>query len=591
MLLSLLLRGTDGTSPTIFNNGVAVPLDPKTKKIYEGISPLIQSQVPDFLNSDHPNFVAFVEAYYEWMEQQGNATERTLLLNDYRDIEKTLDQFVESFEETFMKNVPKEFQTDVAGKNIDRKNILTQMKDFYSVKGTEKSFEFFFRAFYSSICEFYYPRVDILESSGGKWIENKSIRVTSNNGTTNFDMIGKIVSQSVGTQSSAGSALIEDVVQFERYPFSVTELFLSNIEGTFVSGSPVEVVINSTTTLRENVFGLFDNFQLTTKGKNYKIGDKVKILGSKYGVGANAKVSRTSADGAIEEIGILDHGVNYSEGATFSIETESGDGTAIGSARSAALAVYDGFYFDDGGKPSSRKRIHDSDYYQRFSYVLKTELSIQKYRDALLALVHPSGFKVFGDVLLANTITSENPFHSQAETQELSMLGNYTPYTFGTTQDLRSNNSTEGSSVDLYPNGYSPGFTGVTANGDTVGTVPEHGITAHVVGTGLTGPLGGTGNAGGTPEGYSAAQELNLNFFPIYHHPNVRGLTDIPSGTSFGGTNLRPFFFIPIGKSFHSNPTYSTWTSPQFPYLGVGGGTLDQYYGIPYGTTSESPNT
>ena len=100
----------------------------------------------------------------------------------------------------------------------------------------------------------------------------------------------------------------------------------------------------------------------------------------------------------------------------------------------------------------------------------------------MLSLVHPSGFKVFGDVLLSDTTTSENPFHGQHETQELSMLGNYTPYTFGTTQDLRSNNSVAGTNVDLYPNGFAPGFTGVSANGPTIGTVPEHGITAHKVG-------------------------------------------------------------------------------------------------------------
>ncbi len=562
-------------------------MDPRTKKIFEGISPLIQSQVPDFVNVDHPNFVAFIEAYYEFMEQEGNATERTLLLNDYRDIERTIDDFIEVFEDTFMKNVPREFQTDSLGNIVDRKSILTRMKDFYAIKGTEKSFEFFFRAFYDSVCEFYYPRVDILETSGGNWIEKKSIRVTSNNGTSNFNMRGKVVSQSIQENTSGASALVEDVVQFEQYPFNVTELFLSNIQGTFLSGFPISVTIDSDTTLTENVFGLFDQFNITDKGKKYKIGDRVKIIDSKSGVGANAKVARTDDQGAIEQIGILDHGVNYAEGATFSVETESGDGNALGIARSAALAVYDGFYFDDGGKPSSRKKIHDSDYYQRFSYVLKTQLSLQKYRDALLALVHPAGFKVFGDVLLTDTTTSENPFHGQVETQELSMVGNYTPYTFGTTQDLRSNNSVSGTSVDLYPNGYAPGLTGVTANGNTYGVVPEGGITAHVVGTGEKGPLGTAG-----AEGFTAAQSLNLNFFPIFHHPNVRGLTDIPSGTSFGGVNLRPFFFIPIGKNFHSNPTYSTWTSPQFPYLGstADGGTLDEYYSVPYGTTSESPN-
>ena len=124
MLLSLLLRGISAADITVFDNGEAVPLDPRTKKFFEGISPLIQSQVPDFVNLDHPNFVAFIEAYYEWMEQVGNATERTLLLNDYRDIERTLDDFIEVFEDTFMKNVPRDIQIDSSGNIIDRKRVL-----------------------------------------------------------------------------------------------------------------------------------------------------------------------------------------------------------------------------------------------------------------------------------------------------------------------------------------------------------------------------------------------------------------------------------------------------------------------------------
>ena len=62
MTLTLLLRGDTGR-PTIYDNGELIPLPARTKRILEGISPLIQSQVPDFVNADHPNFVAFLEAY------------------------------------------------------------------------------------------------------------------------------------------------------------------------------------------------------------------------------------------------------------------------------------------------------------------------------------------------------------------------------------------------------------------------------------------------------------------------------------------------------------------------------------------------
>jgi len=582
MTLTLLLRG-DTAPPLIYDNGELIPLPSRTKRILEGISPLIQSQVPDFLNSDHPNFVAFLEAYYEWMEIQGNAVERTLLLNDYYDIEKTIDEFVESFEDKYMKNIPRLFETDAEGNVLNRKTLLTRIKDFYAVKGSEKSFEFFFHTFYDSIVEFYYPRIDILESSGGKWIEKKSIRVTSNNGTTNFAAKGRVVNMIGADGTSVATANVVDVFQFEVYPYTVTEFFLENIQGDFLSGQPVRVYFDDGSYIDETIFGLFDRFDITSEGFNYRINDFITILDESSGIGASAKVSRVDDKGRIKQIAILNHGINYVTDAPFAVESETGDGTATGFARASAIAIYDGFYYDDGGKPSSRKKIHDGDYYQRFSYVLKTNLSLQKYQKALKALVHPAGFKVFGDVLLSENKKSELPFHSQVQRQEISIIGNYTPYTFGTTQDLRNNSE----DTDLYPDGYAPSYTGVGSNSATNATVPEGGSVAHIVGTGSTGPLGTAG-----AEGYTAAQSLNLDFFPIYHHPNIRGIYEIASGVSFGVIELRPFFYLPVGSDFHSNPTYSTWTSPQFPYLGstVDGGTHDEYYSVSYGTTSESPN-
>ena len=588
MSLTLLLRGS--TFENVFENGELAPLSPRTKSIVNGISPLIESQVPDFTNSDHPNFVAFIEAYYEFMEQQGNATERTLLLNDFYDIENTLDEFVESFEHKFMRNFPKENSTDADGNLLDRKTLLKRVRDFYAIKGSESSFSFFFDAFYDSIAEVFYPKTDILDASSGKWIERKSIRVTSENGIANFSMKNRNLRQlALDETRVAATAFVSDVIQYDLAPFSVTEIFLENIDGDFFPNRLIEVQLEDGTALREKTFGLISEYIISNSGVGYSIGDFVKLVEEGGGIGAAAKVTRVDNKGRIKDIEILNHGVNYFTDVTFTIESTTGNGNAQGTARSSALAEYDGFYYDNSGKLSSKKKLQDNDYYQYFSYVLKTKLSLQKYSDAVKALLHPSGFKLFGDVLLTDTLQSDSPFHSEIQKKEISVIGNYTPYTFGTTQDLRSNNSIAGTSVDLYPNGFAPGFTGVTANGETIGTVPEGGITAHVVGiTGATAALGNTG-----AEGYTSAQALGLNFFPIFHHPNSRGFTDIPLGVSFGAIATGSFTFLDIGFHFHSNPTYSTWTSPQFPFLGTtgaGAGAHDQYYSVPYGTTTESNN-
>ena len=33
------------------------------------ISTVVSNQLPDFIKSDHPTFIAFVKAYYEYLEQ------------------------------------------------------------------------------------------------------------------------------------------------------------------------------------------------------------------------------------------------------------------------------------------------------------------------------------------------------------------------------------------------------------------------------------------------------------------------------------------------------------------------------------------
>ena len=495
-----------------------------------------------------------------------------------------------------MNDLPVVFETDEVGNTINRKNILKRIKDFYAIKGSEKSFEFFFNAFYNSILEVYYPRNDLFESSGGNWSEKKSIRITSNNGNDLFNLKGQVVNQmNIARTSYIGSARVDDLLQYKEGPYKVTELFLSNIQGAFIASQDIRAVLSTGSSVDETVFGVNTKFEMTSLGVNYRIGDKVTLLNTDSGVGASGQVSRVDNAGQIQEVIILNPGTNYTQSSTFSVETSSGDGTAFGLATVGAVAEYAGVYLDDGGKPSSRKKLHDSNYYQRFSYVLKSELSIEKYGKALKSLLHPAGFKFFGDILLTDNIESNLPFHSELQSTVITRIGNYTPYTFGTTQDLRSNNSIAGTSVDLYPDGYAPGFTGVTSNGQTgvtlvygsdVATVPEGGVTQHFVGIGATGALGITSEAGG----YTAAQGLSLNFFAIHHHPNSKGASSgdntISYGTSFGAIVNNTFFNLPVGSKFHSNPTYSTWSKPKFPYLGTGGTLSDEYYSAPFGLTA-----
>ena len=57
-------------------------------------------------------------------------------------------------------------------------------------------------------------------------------------------------------------------------------------------------------------------------------------------------------------------------------------------------------YLSDDGFLSDRKKLQDSFFYQKFSYVIRTGNNVEKWRDVYNKLVHPSGFIFFGEIFL-----------------------------------------------------------------------------------------------------------------------------------------------------------------------------------------------
>ena len=56
-----------------------------------------------------------------------------------------------------------------------------------------------------------------------------------------------------------------------------------------------------------------------------------------------------------------------------------------------------GYWLDSAGFLSSDRKLQDNDYYQDFSYVVKSDVPIQSYREVLKKLVHPVGLKLFAE--------------------------------------------------------------------------------------------------------------------------------------------------------------------------------------------------
>ena len=288
------------------------------------ISNLVASQVPFFVRNDHENFIAFVEAYYEFLEQQTGVVNVSKNLLDQSDVDLT-DIFVEKFYDNFLPFIPK----DTA---VDKTLIIKHIKDFYRSRGTEKSIRFLMRILFDEDVEFYYPQKDVLKVSDGKWFQEKSVKITNItvNGIAN-NQLGietKFINRRITGDTSNAYALVERTSSYYEGTSLVRELKLSNQYRDFSSGESISTTFsegNTEKTITADLFsGGINTIELTEGGTRYQVGDRV-IIESETGNGAEIIVSSVSS-GNLTSIAALNGGAGFQVGNQVLITGGGGTG-------------------------------------------------------------------------------------------------------------------------------------------------------------------------------------------------------------------------------------------------------------------------
>ena len=289
------------------------------------ISTLVSGQLPFFVRNDHPNFITFLEKYYEYLEQTDKVINRIKNVQRYQDIDLTEDQFAEKLYATFMKYIPKDTLAD-------KKILIKHIKDFYRAKGTEKATRFLLRALYDLEIEFYYPKRDILRASDGKWFIQKSIRVTdtkiANVVNNTVSGLEKYIGTRIRGNTSNATAVVEGVNRYYEQGAQIDELLLSNIDGTFKNSEIIYSIFNDTQALNyisSNIFGgIINTITVTDPGSLYTVGDPVIIV-SNTGIGACATVSSVTT-GNVAAIAIYSGGAGYRQDDLLLISGGGGTG-------------------------------------------------------------------------------------------------------------------------------------------------------------------------------------------------------------------------------------------------------------------------
>jgi len=291
---------------------------------------LIPSQLPEFVrdNPDYEKFVTFLQAYYEWMEQDGGVTDGSKNLLNYDDIDRTTNEFLEYFTNDFLPYFPQEALVD--------KRLATKVaKELYQSKGTPASYQFLFRTLYNSDFDLFYTKDAVLKASAGIWYVAKSLKLASNDpnflSIDNYRLFG---------ETTKSIATVENSV----YNGTKIEVFISNIERLFQSGEFVRVVNNSNQDvlfngypLRAKIVGQISqiNIDKNYRGLLYQVGDPVIVYGglnSNTGIGAEATVGSVTS-GSIQRINVLTGGYGYTPypNTTLSITNAPGAAAVVGS--------------------------------------------------------------------------------------------------------------------------------------------------------------------------------------------------------------------------------------------------------------------
>ena len=136
---------------------------------------LIPSQLPEHIRDDpaYANFVVFLQAYYEWLEEDGNITERSKNLLNYKDIDKSTDEFLKYYYNEFLSYFPEDIMED-------KVKVIKLAKHLYKYKGTPASYQLLFRILYNSEVEFLNTKDVTLKASSGTWYVSKSLKLATN---------------------------------------------------------------------------------------------------------------------------------------------------------------------------------------------------------------------------------------------------------------------------------------------------------------------------------------------------------------------------------------------------------------------------
>jgi len=256
------------------------------------IKSIVSKQVPEFVREEHPFFVQFLEAYYEYLDQYERRDVASL-----RDLDRTLEEFIQ-----YIKS-----ELDVYGQDeydhIDQILLLRKIKQLFTAKGSEAAYKFLFKILYDKPINITYPWDSVLKASDGKWNRDTTLFVEVSSGDA-VSLVGKRVAVVGNIRKIFVQVNSVRFVEGNVYEVFVEKNYYGNIEiGNIIQSDGVVGTILPTTV----------GYEVITPGEGYKVGDL--IIGTTFAndrtIQQQLKVTKVNSEGGILEVITTKFGYGY----------------------------------------------------------------------------------------------------------------------------------------------------------------------------------------------------------------------------------------------------------------------------------------
>lgn len=262
---------------------------------------LVKEQFPEFVRSDYPKFVQFVQAYYKWLEENSPKDLKHII-----DIDQTPAEYFNYFAK----------QLDVYGllnaTNPYIKKYITNIKEIYTSKGTEQGLLFLLRAVYDSDVTIDHPIEYVLKPSDGKWVQERFITLR-----TFFGSLDSISEWDFSYDCRcAGRNQVIDVTRVEVLNGETIRLYYQNQVSTVLFIGQRVNIFNSfgAVMFTGTIVPSPSTIEVVSSGTNWQIGQVIVWPGSDKNT--VIRVADVTEGGGIKRIEVVDYGYEHSNNET-----------------------------------------------------------------------------------------------------------------------------------------------------------------------------------------------------------------------------------------------------------------------------------